>query len=212
MPLRFIVELAGFNGTPAEEMGSKNDEPETDYKCPSCGGPLWDNRKKNDQREADGKSRMPEYKCRNQKCTGHEGEPWITWDAHHFVEPSIRAKQKLTDLVASRKNLWKLYYTLDDPSYEEDEAKLIAGIHETDDAAQMAGKLWVDILAACHPVDVGAETDLRRILATAQIILDTLAEDASELVSFPEAWEQAEGDQADEDAEPEPEGDDGGYG
>ena len=202
MPLRFIVELAGFNGTPAEEM-VKSEEPETSEKCPACDGPLWDNRTKNDQREADGKHRMPEYKCRNQKCSAaDDGGPWITWDAHHFVEPSIRAKQNLTAVVAARKNLWKLYYPLDDPSYSDDgiEATLIASIHESDDGAQMAGKLWTDIVQSCL-LEEPTENELRQIVVTARIVLDEVGEDATELVSFPEAWEQAEEQMADADAD-----------
>ena len=191
MPLRFIVELAGFAGTPVEEMINGPATEETSYRCPACDGPLWDNRTKNDQREADDKKRMPEYKCKNTKCEANEGEPWITWNPNHFEDPLIKAKRHLVALVVGHKPAWKLYYPVDDPSYEDAERQLVAAIHEADDPTQMAGKLWAD-LTAVSPEDGDIEdTHLPIINMAAELILKRIGDDANDVLSPREAWETA---------------------
>lgn len=49
-------------------------------KCQKCRGAMWDNRAKNDEREKEGKKRMPDYKCKDQKCEA------VIWDAKKFAE------------------------------------------------------------------------------------------------------------------------------
>ena len=75
MPLGFVVTLAGFQATPAEEMTftdvpfdqrpqrpAQNDIPN----CPKCGGAMWDNRPK----IASGQfaASAPKFKCKDKKC------------------------------------------------------------------------------------------------------------------------------------------------
>ena len=111
--LRFVVTLAGFSGTPAEEMEGVRDAntggatpagptyddpfgvPDDMFRCPACGDAVWDNRPANIERIRDGKNRMPPFKCRNRSCggtiddgdvvtEGAVGEPWITWSDAYF--------------------------------------------------------------------------------------------------------------------------------
>lgn len=49
-------------------------------KCPTCKGPVWDNRATNDEREKAGKKRMPDYKCRDRGCEA------VIWDAKKYAE------------------------------------------------------------------------------------------------------------------------------
>lgn len=189
MPLRFIVELAGFAGTPAEEMIST--EEDTPKLFHADGHPVYDNTgdpKKMEQR-------WPAYKCRIRDCDlGDDGKPWATWDKNFFAEdqdPSIRAKQLLYANVKARKDAWKLYYPLDDPSYDDEETTLIASIHEADDVGQMAGKMWTDILNACLEEEP-SNFDLTLIVATAILVLEVVRKDHEDLMAYPLAWEQAE--------------------
>ncbi len=189
MPLRFIVELAGFAGTPAEEMiKTEEDAPKLFH---ADGHPVYDNTgdpKKMEQR-------WPAYKCRNRDCDlGEDGKPWATWDKNHFAEeqdPEIAAKQKLYYAIRDHTDQWKLYYPLDDPSYSDDETTLISSIHEADDVGQMAGKMWTDIVAACVDGELSA-FDLEMIVATGATVLDVIAKDPEDLMTYPLAWEQTE--------------------
>lgn len=38
--------------------------------CPKCEGPMWDNRDRNDQKEAAGEKLAPDWKCKDKKCGG----------------------------------------------------------------------------------------------------------------------------------------------
>jgi hypothetical protein len=49
-------------------------------KCPKCQGAMWDNRAKNDEREKDGKKRMPDYKCKDRQCEA------VIWSAQEFAD------------------------------------------------------------------------------------------------------------------------------
>lgn len=49
--------------------------------CPACGGPMWDNIAENDKREAEGKKRRPDYKCKKKECDG------IIWSKNE-IEPA----------------------------------------------------------------------------------------------------------------------------
>ncbi len=206
MPLRFIVELAGFQGTPAEEMtrGNGNGAKALTH---HEGHPVYDNT--GDPKKME--DRWPAFKCKNRDCDlGEDGKPWATWDLHYFDEdPSIQAKQRLYAAVKGSIEAWKAYYPLDDPSYGDDgsEAALVASIHEADDAAQMAGKMWADIGEACLDSSTAPSTEeLTLITETAKIILDAIGHDPDQLMSYPEAWEKAEEqyiDRADDRAEEE---------
>lgn len=48
-------------------------------KCQKCGGAMWDNRSKNDEREKEGKKRMPDYRCKDEKCAT------VIWDAVKYA-------------------------------------------------------------------------------------------------------------------------------
>lgn len=74
-PLGFIVELAGFSATPAEELSSDAEDEEPGHPCPNCGGPVWDNTG-DPEREA---KRRPAFSCKDKKkCK------WATWNVDEF--------------------------------------------------------------------------------------------------------------------------------
>lgn len=56
-PLGFIVKLAGYSSTPAEEI-PHDDGPE----CPKCGSPVWDNR------DDPKRGNRPVWKCKDKNC------------------------------------------------------------------------------------------------------------------------------------------------
>lgn len=55
-------------------------------KCPKCQGAMWDNRAKNDEREKEGKKRMPDYKCKQSSCEA------VIWDAQKYAD-ELAAKE-----------------------------------------------------------------------------------------------------------------------
>lgn len=66
--LSWVAVLAGYSGTPAEEMiddgapATHSPAPASDVPpCPDCGGPVWDNRKTK-------KGRQPDFKCKDRSC------------------------------------------------------------------------------------------------------------------------------------------------
>lgn len=66
--LAWVAVLAGYEGTPAEEMPDDShqshdyDEPKNDVpNCPECAGPMWDNR-------ATKRGRQPDFKCKDKTC------------------------------------------------------------------------------------------------------------------------------------------------
>lgn len=63
--LAWVAVLAGYEGTPAEEMTDRASESNYEaHECPECGGEMWDNRtsKKN--------PRAPDFKCKDKTCNG----------------------------------------------------------------------------------------------------------------------------------------------
>lgn len=69
--LAWVVVLAGYKATPAEEMtpdmnsgGGSRSAPTPAQECPKCEGDMWDNRtsKRN--------PRAPDYKCKDRSCDG----------------------------------------------------------------------------------------------------------------------------------------------
>lgn len=76
--LAWVAVLAGYSGTPAEEMDSdtrsysEHREPSGDVpSCPQCEGPMWDNR-------ATKKGRQPDFKCKDKTCNK---AVWLDSDA-----------------------------------------------------------------------------------------------------------------------------------
>lgn len=69
----------GAASSPASEDQASSPQPDraapSDYSCPSCAHPVWDNRE-----TATG--RQPRWKCSNPECTGgKDGKwPWAAWD------------------------------------------------------------------------------------------------------------------------------------
>lgn len=104
MPLGFIVQLAGFDATPAEEMIGIRDaarQETSSYQCPSCGSPVYDNRA--DIEAGKRGEKYPRFKCSSRTCTGgSDGRPWVTWDPHFFDEPDYtnKAKAEILNIVA----------------------------------------------------------------------------------------------------------------
>jgi hypothetical protein len=95
-PLDFVMQLAGFDATPAEEVppGGFHDTPRAaGPPCPSCGSRLYDNnadvdreieeKKKNGEKP---ESNKPRWRCSNKDgCTGgSNGRPWASWERNPF--------------------------------------------------------------------------------------------------------------------------------
>lgn len=63
--LAWVVVLAGYKPTPAEEMSGVNGDRQEAAKdvpsCPECGGQMWDNRTTK-------KGRQPDFKCKDKSC------------------------------------------------------------------------------------------------------------------------------------------------
>lgn len=51
--------------------------------CPSCGGAIYDNRRKNTERIAAGQKAMPDFSCKDK-----EGCGWKKWPPKNAVRPS----------------------------------------------------------------------------------------------------------------------------
>lgn len=59
----------------AQGGGDSNGGGETvPMKCPDCGGKVYDNRKRNEERRRQGKKSMPEFRCANEDKCG-----WVKW-------------------------------------------------------------------------------------------------------------------------------------
>lgn len=55
--------------------------------CPQCKGPMHDNRDKNLERVAEGKKRMPDFKCKSSTCKDAKGETPVIWHAPEHPSP-----------------------------------------------------------------------------------------------------------------------------
>lgn len=75
-PLRWVIELAGFAGTPAEEMDygqAVAEEHDGGPSCPTCNSSVWDN-------SADpNRGKRPKWKCKDKSCG------WASWDDDPFT-------------------------------------------------------------------------------------------------------------------------------
>lgn len=222
-PLRFIVELAGFKGTPAEEVDSDDygrparsndsgqggsDPRANDFECPACGEQkIYDNREDNDRRKAAGEDvRTPAFRCGNKACTGgKDGRPWATWDPHHFTDPTTRAKQRVYKATKANPDGWARQYPADDPSYDDRAAELVRSAHEGT-AKEKAGWLWhrlrthTDIIGWAQGDDTEpTERQAEAIVAAAKRML-AADEPLSELEALEAAYEAQEEAGGDEEA------------
>lgn len=154
--LGFVMVLAGFSATPAEEMDGVAAKPHSDgtadqaeYRCPACGAGLYDQR---DQHEADPKK--PAWKCSNRDCQGgnpkKEGGgcwPWASWHTEP-PHPPEHPLARLQWLVSTN-------YTGDDLKMADrviDEACSNLGlIRDTIDDSPTLNRVWT----ACFDVAVG---------------------------------------------------------
>lgn len=165
--LRWVVELGGFAGTPAEEMSDDSGGGKSPYvdnaECPACGSKVYDNR--GDERtkpKDEGGKGWPVFKCANSSCTGGSGDrPWASWDRQAFTPEETKAKQTVYNAVAGHEQGWRNYYELDAPDYDPDERALLETIHESGDLRQMAGFLWNRLMSAAATSDAIADhTDM----------------------------------------------------
>lgn len=112
--LSFVMSLAGFDVTPAEEMSRDMEETgeETDPNvyvpqayCPSCRGTKIIDRSKDESR-----GKKPVYACANPKCTGGAEKkdggrwPWATYhrDDLHFMVKESREEERPVRQEATR--------------------------------------------------------------------------------------------------------------
>lgn len=183
-PLRFIVELAGFKGTPAEEVPDdgfrdrdrdSGEETYTGPRCPACKSPVYDNRAGNAKRVAEGKKAWPAFKCTNRQCAGGEaGREWATWHDNYFDEtqkptdPAVGYKTEAVEIVRANPDAWLARYQ--DADVDKKTKVVIASAIESDNAAQKAGILWnelaqmVTILAGGSVGDDLGPRDLRVLM------------------------------------------------
>lgn len=85
--LGFVMTLAGYAGTPAEEMdgihsaAGEPDDDGTGPRCPACGAKVID------QRDT-ATGRQPLFKCSNRACKGgKDGKySWASWDPDQFTD------------------------------------------------------------------------------------------------------------------------------
>ena len=220
MPLGFIVELAGFAATPAEEMdavssglGRQSEDsggssgPDNNYKCPACGSGVYDNRDDNARREERGEKAWPAFKCKNPKCTGSDrGDQWVTWSTSYFLDAETKAKQAVYNTVKAHKAAWKVYWPEEDPDYSESEAELVRAAWADDDPKQMAGILWNFLAAGFDNLDEPTDLELRTIPAAAAAVLVAAGDDANDILTVAEAWERGEASVTAEDFPSEPAG------
>lgn len=208
MPLGFIVELAGFSATPAEEMPSGSDpgteaitepdEPALEHKP---GHPVWDNR--GDERttpKTDGGKGWPVFKCKLNDCTdGRDGRPWASWDPHQFSSPEVRAKREMVKLVEKHEKGWEIYYPREAPDYTKEFGELVAAAHDEGGPAQKAGILWgrlFDVASGGMLFEYEEEgrpnqRDLNIIVRAAEIALAQAEEDAADIILELDAIERA---------------------
>jgi hypothetical protein len=83
LPLGFVMSLAGFEATPAEEM--IDEEAPSGPPCPHCQTPV--------QHNPNAQGKQPVWSCPNRGCGGGEGTrkdgsrwPWASWDPNFFAE------------------------------------------------------------------------------------------------------------------------------
>lgn len=58
--------------------------------CPSCSGPMWDNRADSAKRVAEGKKATPWFKCKNApKTRGADGCPGIIWEKDYLSDNAV---------------------------------------------------------------------------------------------------------------------------
>lgn len=170
LPLAFVMVLAGYAPTPAEEMDGVADDP-TDGAgpwCPACGSGLWDNRDDNEQRVEQGKKPAPAWKCRNKACTGgRDGKEWIAWDADHFADQTNTVKRWLVDVCADRADAWATRYVGAD--LDEATAELVAATLEDPTPKAMAGIMWRELMGllgrtGAEHVDIAEAARLEALL------------------------------------------------
>uniref|UniRef100_A0A6M3LCQ9 Uncharacterized protein n=1 Tax=viral metagenome TaxID=1070528 RepID=A0A6M3LCQ9_9ZZZZ len=95
LPLGFVMTLAGYEATPAEEMDGVTVRTATGPPCPHCGTPVI-----YDPKPA---GRKPIWSCPNQGCGGgdlrdKEDEskgrwPWASWNPSEFKEEEVGPKE-----------------------------------------------------------------------------------------------------------------------
>lgn len=80
-------DIASTNGERHEDAGREPAPP-----CPKCQGAMYDNRDKNLERVAEGKKRMPDFKCKNADCKDAKGETTVVW--HLEEKPEAPAAEE----------------------------------------------------------------------------------------------------------------------
>jgi hypothetical protein len=80
----WVAVLAGYSPTPAEEMTGDETQAADVPNCPSCEGPMWDNRQTK-------KGNQPDFKCKDRNC--NKG----IWLDSQEVEKPKRASSKGVD-------------------------------------------------------------------------------------------------------------------
>ena len=109
--LGYIVNLAGFNATPAEEMtqviyekqannpGMTSDQEDAKYYCPNCVEPVYDNRTAGGGAPEKG----PAFKCSNSDCGGGRAKPdggawpWSSFSTSFFSDQQLEAAEIAED-------------------------------------------------------------------------------------------------------------------
>jgi len=180
--LRWIVELGGFSGTPAEEMpaGNGNGKAEpSQFKCPECGKDTYDNREDNVDRKKAGKKPWPAFKCIDQKdCE------WHTWEDHFFADVTGPAKRALISHIHDHMEEWINRFT-DNESLASAVVDMVSQAIGDSDEGLMAGILWNEM------VEIAGVSDSISVEQASQIGAATILVLNDNTITLVEAWVEA---------------------
>lgn len=182
MPLRFVVVLSGFSGTPAEEMigsGNGGTLSPSQFKCPECGKDTYDNREDNVEREKKGKKAWPAFKCIDQK-----GCEWHTWEDHFFADVTGPAKRALISHIHDHIEEWINRFT-DNESLASAVVDMVSQAIGDSDEQLMAGILWNEM------VDIAGIGDSISVEQASQIGAAAILAISDNTITLVEAWVEA---------------------
>jgi hypothetical protein len=217
--LRWVVELGGFSGTPAEEMSDDGEPAAPALKCPACGQHTVRDNRAAKKADPDGKEKWPAFGCRNDDCHGGSGgRSWATWDSHYYEQkaptPEVAAKQQALAVVAAHPEGWAAYFEEDAPGYTDDERAILSTLHQGGDDREKAGFLWNRLVAAAQRTGTIATVEditpreYAILGRAAEIAIAQAADDHEDIILEEDALAQADAETGDLDSPGEPEEED----
>lgn len=155
LPLGFVVTLAGYQATPAEEIS--DEEPEASkFKCPSCNRPVYDQR-------VTATEKQPKWKCSNPECQGGaprnkdkpDGKrwPWASWDDWPWPKGHDEPDQPLVEQIIS---LVQLRLNVDEFDARSNVEQAVEDLELDKDSLtpEQANQVWVHVREVLLPEPV----------------------------------------------------------